>query len=96
MNQTPVTEALCFERRQIEEERLSRDKERLDKSEELLHKVSECQIELTAMTKKHEEKLIDHEKRIDEIEQRPADWMDKIISGVIAAVVAFLMGVVLK
>lgn len=97
MNDNPfVTEPLCQERRKIEEERLARDKERLDRYEELLSKVSSCQIQLTEISKNHESKLTDHEKRIDEIEHQPKAWMDKIISGIIAAVVAALMGVVFK
>ena len=96
MNDTPVSEDVCRARQQINAERMGRDKERLDKSEELLHKVSECQIEMASMVKAHEDKLANHEKRIDEIERRPANWLDKIIAGVISAVVAFLVGVVLK
>ena len=96
MNTTPVSESLCAARRQVEAERFARDKERLEKTEELLEKVSECQIQNSEILKNHDEKLADHEKRLDEIEHQPKVWWDKIISGVIAAIVAFVMGVVLK
>lgn len=93
---TPVSEALCAARRYTDEERFKRDKERIEKTEELLEKVSECQIQNSEILKNHDEKLADHEKRLDEIEHQPKAWMDKIISGIIAAAVAFLMGTVLK
>lgn len=96
MSETPVTEKLCAARRQVDDERFNRDKERLEKTEELLNKVSECQIQLTEIMKSHDDKIADHEKRLDEIEHQPKVWWDKIISGLIAAVVAFVMGVVLK
>ena len=96
MNNTPVSEAVCQARQQVNAERSAREKERLEKTEELLGKVSECQIQLTEMMKNHDEKLADHEKRLDEIEHQPKVWWDKIISGIIAAAVAFLMGVMLK
>ena len=78
------------------DERFARDKERIDKIDELLKKLSDCQIQLTEIEKTNQEKLADHEKRLDEIEHRPLGWVDKAISGIIAAAVAFLMGVVLK
>lgn len=78
------------------DERFARDKERIEKSEKLLEKLVECNIQLTDMAKNHEKTLGDHEKRLDEIEHRPRDWVDKAISGIIAAVVSFLMGVVFK
>lgn len=96
MNNTPVPESVCQARQQVHAERLARDKERLERNDELLAKVSECQIQLTEMVKHHDEKLNDHEKRLDEIEHQPKVWWDKIISGVIAAVVAFVMGMILK
>ena len=36
MNDNPVSEQLCTERRKIEEERFRRDKERLDKLDPLM------------------------------------------------------------
>lgn len=96
MNETYVPESLCAARRQVDDERFARDKERIEKTEELLVKLSECQIQNSEILKNHHEKIADHEKRLDEIEHQPKAWLDKIISGIIAAVVAFVMGVVLK
>lgn len=96
MNNTPVNEALCAERRRIEEERFRRDKDRLDSLEPLMRKLSECTVQNAQIIKAHESKLDDHEKRLDEIEHQPKAWMDKIISGIIAAAVAALMGMLIK
>ena len=87
---------VCDIYQKMNDERFARDKERLDKIEELTTKISECNIQLSEVVKAYNEKLIDHEKRLDEIEHQPKAWMDKIFSGVIAAIVSFVMGVVLK
>lgn len=87
---------VCDVYQKMNDERFARDKERLDKIEELTAKISECNIQLSEVVKAYNEKLIDHEKRLDEIEHQPKAWMDKIFSGVIAAIVSFVMGVVLK
>ena len=34
---------------------------------------------------KEEKKLNDHERRIDDIEHRPGNWWDSVITGLIAA-----------
>ena len=44
----------------------------------------------------HDGKLADHEKRIEGVEHRPITWFDKVVSGIIAAVVAAMMGLFLK
>ena len=96
MDTTPVTEEVCKAMRQVDDERFARDKERLEKTEELISKMSEVQIQTTEILKNYESKLADHEKRLDEIEHQPKAWLDKIISGGIAAIVAFVMGVILQ
>lgn len=96
MNETPVTESLCAARRQVDDERFNRDKERIEKTEKLLDKLTECQIQNSEILKNHHDQLADHEKRLDEIEHQPKVWWDKVISGIIAAAVAFLTGVLLK
>lgn len=96
MNDANVSEAVCQARQQLQAERMNRDKERLDKTEELLAEVSRCAIKLTDITDAHEKKLAEHEKRLGEIEQRPRTWIDKVIAGVIAAAVTFIMGLILK
>ena len=78
------------------DERFSRDKDRLDKLESLAEEVSKCSIRLTQMVESDHDKIEEHDKRLHEIEERPRDWVDKALSGVIAAIVAFLMGVLLK
>ena len=95
-NNNPVTEDVCAARRVLNDERFGRDKERLEKTEELLNKVSECQIQLTEISKTHAGKIADHEKRLDDIEHQPKAWMDKIISGIIAAAISFAMGYLLN
>ena len=48
------------------------------------------------MVESDHDKIEEHDKRLHAIEERPRDRVDKALSGVIAAIVAFLMGVLLK
>lgn len=86
---------VCEVYQRMNDERFARDKERIKRLEDLTEKVSECNIQLSEITKSHNEKIAEHDKRLDEIEHRPGALWDKVISGVIAAAVAFLMGVIL-
>lgn len=102
MNDTPVTEAMCAARRQLDDERFARDKSRLgkaearlDKLEDLAHEISECNVKLTALIEKNAETVADHEDRITEIEKKPGTYWDKVIAGIIGAAVAALMALVI-
>ena len=96
MNDNLVSEQLCTEGRTIEEERFRRDKERLDKLDPLMEKLSTCTVQNAQIIKHHEEKLTEHERRIDNIEHRPGNWWDKAITGLIAAAVAALWNLLAK
>lgn len=103
MNDTPVTEAMCAARRQLDDERFARDKSRLgkaearlDKLEDLMHEISECNVKLTALVEKNTGDVKDHEERITEIEKKPGTYWDKVIAGIIGAAVAALMALVLS
>ena len=97
-----VTEQLCAARRNTDDERFSRDKCRIEKVEEnisdmekLMYEVSECNAKLTIMVDNLRKSSEDHEKRITEIEKKPGTYWDKIVSGIIGAVVAAFMALVL-
>ena len=103
MSECYVTEQLCAARRNMDDERFGRDKSRIEKAEKrlddmekLMHEMSECNAKLTIMVENLTKSNDDHEKRITEIEKKPATYWDKIVGGVIAAIVGFVMGVVLK
>ena len=81
--------------KKLYDERFERDKERLNKLEKLTEEVSKCSIRLSEMVENDRKDIEDHERRIDAIEHKPSDMWDKIISGIIAAVVAFLVGGIL-
>ena len=91
-----MSENFCDEREKLCAERFGRDKERLGKLEDLTAKTSECVIKLSEIARQSDGRLTDHEKRLDELEHRPAGLWDKVTSGMVAAAVAFLMSAVLK
>ena len=47
------------------------------------------------MLEKHNEKISDHENRLDSLEKRPKDAIGKIIDALISAVVAGLVCLIL-
>lgn len=91
-----MNENVCAEHEKLCDERFARDKHDIDELKQLTRKVSECSIKLSGIAEQHNEKLKDHESRLDELERRPGNLWDKVIAGIIAAVVAYVMGVVLK
>jgi hypothetical protein len=91
-----MNDAACEERGKRYDERFDRDLRRIEKLEDLTAKISECNVKLSEIIKTNNEKLGDHEKRLDAIESRPTQWWDKVISGIIAAAVTVLMGVIMK
>ena len=91
-----MNENVCAEHEKLCDERFARDKERLNELEKFYRKLSECSIKLSSIADQHNEKLKDHENRLDELESRPTQWWDKVVAGVIAAAVAYLMGVMTR
>lgn len=102
MNECYVTEQLCEARRKTDDERFGRDKSRIEKAEKriddmekLLHEVSECNAKLTILVENQGKTSDDHEKRITEIEKKPGKYWDKVIAGVIGAIVTAVMALIL-
>lgn len=84
------------------DERFARDKERIENHERHMdeqdaerREIKELTIRMCELLDKHDEKLSNHEKRLDTIEQKPVRrWdmvIDKVINAVVAACVAWLM-----
>lgn len=91
-----MDKTVCAEHEKLCDERFARDKHDIDELKQLTRKVSECSIKLSGIAEQHNEKLKDHETRLDELERRPGNLWDKVVAGIIAAAVAYLMGVVMK
>ena len=83
-----VTEDLCKERRCVQNERFSRDQERLGKGEGKIDSVEKAVVLLTEMAKQTKEELSDHDKRLETLEHRPSLLWDKVIFGIISAIVS--------
>lgn len=89
-------------RDKLYEERFARDKERIEHHEKHMdeqdaerRELRELSIRMGELLDKHDEKLGNHEKRIEAMEQKPGRrWdmvIDKVINAVVAACVAWLM-----
>lgn len=83
-----VPEAVCRERLRIQEERFSRDRERLEKGEEKIDTMEKAIVYLTENAKRVNEDISDHDKRLETLEHRPSMFWDKVIFGLISAVVS--------
>ena len=88
MNEECVTEALCKERIKTSTEHFKRVDERLRIGEEKIDTVEKAVVLLTEITKQDRAAVQEHEKRLETLEHRPNMWLDKIIAGIIAAVIS--------
>lgn len=95
MDDKCVTERECEVYREMQKERFARDKERLSDLEQLTREISHCNTRLAALAENHAKQLNDHELRLDTIEQRPGSLWDKVVFGIISAVVSAVVSILL-
>lgn len=89
------------------DERFARDKERIcnhedhmEKQDKQINDLEKLTIEMGELIKKHDERLVDHGKRLHAIEEKPAkNWSavtTAIISAATSGIVAAIMALILK
>lgn len=89
-------------RDKLYDERFARDRERIESHEshmkeqdEERREIKELTIRMGELLDKHDEKIGNHEKRLEAMEKKPGRrWdmaIDKIVNAVVAACVAWLM-----
>ena len=86
-----VSKAAFDGRSQVVDERFTRNKERLDTLEVNLKTISDLTISMGKILEQYKEQLDNHERRLDKQESKPSAWLDRIISGVLGAVIAALV-----
>ncbi len=91
-----VSTAFCNEHNRMLDERFRRDKADLDKHEKSIAEVTKLCTEIGQLIKQHDDVIKQHESRIDTLEHKPSVWLDRIISGIVAAVIAALVTAALK
>ena len=86
------------------DERFARDKERIESHEKHMNEqdaerreIKELTIRMGELLDKHDEKIVNHERRIEAMEQKPASrWhavVDKIVTVLVAAAVSALFNI---
>ncbi len=88
MDPNYVSEPLCKERQKTTDEHFKRVDERLKIGEGKIDTVEKAVVLLTEMSKHTQEAVSDHDKRIESLEHRPIVIWDKVIFGIISAVVS--------
>lgn len=91
-----VSKDFCNEHSRMIDERFGRDKEDLDKHEKSIAEITKLSAEIGQLIKQHDDVIKQHETRIDTLEHKPSVWLDRILSGVVAAVIAALVAAVLS
>ena len=86
--ENPVTQNEFNGRKNVCDERFARDKERINGCETALDRLAGLVAELTGIVRANTESNADHEKRLRTLESRGGQWLDKIIAGVLGALVA--------
>lgn len=77
------------------EERSTQTRRRLDKHADTIDALRVCSVKLTEMVEIHNERLKDHESRLDDLERRPSSILGKVVDALISAVVAALVCIIL-
>ena len=75
-------------KKELCDERSKEIKRRLDKHADTIDALKTCSVKLTEMVEIHNERLKDHEIRLDSLESRPSSVLSKIFDALISAVVA--------
>lgn len=89
-----VTEEFCREHGRLIDERFRRDKEELVRHEEELNEIRSLTLEMSALVKQNNESMKNHENRITALEKKPSVWFDRIVAGIISAVIAAVVAMV--
>ena len=77
-------------------ERIKNHEEHMREQDAELKDIRELTIEIAALTKQHETRLGQQDERLTTIEKKPSKIIDAITSAAISAIVAFIMGILLK
>lgn len=96
MDPNYITEPLCRERQKTTDEHLKRVDERLKIGEGKIDTVEKAVVLLTEMSKHTQEAVSDHDKRLENLEHRPSLLWDKVIFGIISAVVSVVVALVMN
>jgi hypothetical protein len=77
------------------DERSTQTRRRLDKHSDTIDALRVCTVKLTEMVEIHNERLKDHESRLDDLERRPSSILGKMVDALISAVIATLVCIIL-
>ncbi|MBO5374620.1 MAG: hypothetical protein J6A54_04145 [Clostridia bacterium] len=81
--------------KEICDERSKQTRRRLDKHSDTIDALKVCSVKLTEMVEIHNERLKDHESRLDDLERRPSSILSKVADALISAIVAGLVCLIL-
>ena len=81
--------------KEICDERSKQTRRRLDKHSDTIDALKVCSVKLTEMVEIHNERLKDHESRLDDLEKRPSSILSKMLDALISAIVAGLVCLIL-
>lgn len=81
--------------RDLCEERSTQNRRQLDKHERTIDELTVCSVKLTELVQIHNDKLKDHETRLDSLESRPASIVARVVDALISAIVAGLVCVIM-
>ena len=84
----PVNSEVFKTFKEMEGERHQRHDTRLKALEESNTKLTEVSVQLTEILKNQRAELEDHENRLDAIEHRPSQLVDKVISALISLAIS--------
>lgn len=88
--------ALLDEKFNNDRARIKNHEDHMKEQDAEIKELRELTVEIAALTKQNEKRLNAQDTRIEAIEKKPSRIMDAITSATISAIVAFVVGLILK
>ena len=90
-----VSADVCDGRNKIVDERFARDKERIHKLENQQEQMLRLSIQMGEILKNQARQLENQSSRIELLERKPTVWLDRLQSGIVAAIISALVGLLM-
>ncbi len=90
------TDALLDEKFKNDRQRIANHEDHMKEQDGEIKDIRELTTKIAALVEQNNESVKRHEKRISVLENKPNKYMDYAASAAISAIVAFIMGILLK
>ena len=83
-------------RERLCDERFARDKKQIEQCEKLVHEIQLLNVKMSEMIERHDRELAAQDKRLHELEDKPADTFGKLKIAFATAIISGIAGYVVS